>query len=186
MKDMYEFEGPASSDLWQALAPRMLRDLGLESSIGDESMEAELWDMCFQASPWQKKGAKMNASRFMAATSKALEEDRHWHMRLWGYTHICLETDMLTGAEFNRMVVPGSAATDGPGAAGDEDAAKLRQPLPEEQMLRRACQNAMVVAMMMLADTDNQVRQRCIISAAKAIQFIMQSACMLHVRFAVP
>ena len=184
MTDMYESGGPASSDMWQALAPRMLRDLGLESSMGDEHMEAELWNMCFQASPWQKKGAKMNASRFMAPTSRALQEDKHWHMRLWGYTRICLETSMLTGAESNRMVMPGSAATGGPGAAGDEGAARLRQPLPEEQMLRRACQNAMVVAMMMLSDTGNQVKQRCIISAAKAIQFGLQSACM-YLGFAV-
>ena len=99
----------------------------------------------------------MNANRFMGAASRPMQEDQHWHMRLWGYTHICIELDMLQGEEFNKMVIP--TAAPGDGQDHPEDTAQLRQPLPEEKMPRRACQNAMVVAVMMLSDPDNQYRQ---------------------------
>ena len=165
MRDLHDFEGPASQPLWQAFAPKILHDLGMDSHIGDDGIQEQLWEICFDASPWQKKGTKMNANRFMGAASRPMQEDQHWHMRLWGYTHICIELDMLQGKEFNKMVIP--TAAPGDGQDHPEDTAQLRQPLPEEKMLRRACQNAMVVAVMMLSDPDNQYRQRCICTAAK-------------------
>ena len=58
MHDLHDSEGLASQPLWQAFAPKILHDLGMDSHIGDDGIQEQLWEICFDASPWKKKAPK--------------------------------------------------------------------------------------------------------------------------------
>lgn len=161
MEDLREFESPSTSPLFQALALNMLKDAGEEHLVGTPDIEDELWRRLFEESPWVRKGSKMNQNRFLGNVFSPMAEDRHWTMRLFGYLHIALELDMLKGKAFSKILFPENALSSGRSVVV-EDSATLRRPLPEEAVLRSACQHALVVAVLQLSNEDNRTRSRII------------------------
>lgn len=156
LEDLREFQTSSDCPLFEALSPGMLKDSGDPALSHSFDVAELLWERCFEASPWAKKGCKINASRFMTCVRRAREEDANWNFRLFGYLYIALECDMLRGSAFKQLVVPEALVNDG----GEETL--LRRDTPDEKMLRSACANALVVSVVMLGDPDNQARQRII------------------------
>jgi hypothetical protein len=67
MKDLGQFESPASCPLFGAMARKMLRDTDEEHRIGDPDIEEMLWHRLFDESPWARKGRKIHHNKFLDA-----------------------------------------------------------------------------------------------------------------------
>ena len=105
--------------------------------------------------------------KFLAATAKIKKEEHLFHQRLFGYLHIALESDMLSGKAARKLVVPKEIAGDG---AEDPEHAPLRRPLLEDKALRQQCQNALVFAVVVFSDEDNLMRRNSIVRIAEPWQ----------------
>lgn len=150
---------PQECVLFQSLAPKMLSDRAAQTDefLASESAEESLWWMLKAESPWARKGRKVSMNRFLAALRMGRDEDKHWNMRLYGYTLTCLEMDLLKGKRFQGLL---AKLQDG----GQEGGPTKREG-PEATALRAACQDALVCAVMMLQDPMSQRLQRIIFTS---------------------
>lgn len=130
-------------------------------------VRAAIWDRTDQpitllpSAPPQTNTPKVNSSKFLAGLLKFRQEEQWFSMRLFGYLHLALELNMLTGHQLQTILVPASRAYDRPPADGEE-AEPLRRPVPEEQALRNSCKNSVTLACAVFSDCDNLTRQRLI------------------------
>lgn len=134
------------------------RRLGQPSGGG--GIEEALWQRCADDSPWNCKDTKHNSGRFMGFVSRSLKEAPF--QRLCAYTFLALEMGWMTGAAFERLVLPRDP-NDGP----VEDSAKMSRPQADEALLRASCRNAVVLAVHFLENSENQCNQAILTSVAK-------------------
>jgi hypothetical protein len=106
MKDLGQFESPASCPLFGAMARKMLRDTDEEHRIGDPDIEEMLWHRLFDESPWARKGRKIHHNKFLDALENT------WMTSFFKGTRLMFKRKK-DGAEwlFSLGEVPGSAAS---------------------------------------------------------------------------
>lgn len=149
-----------------ALFNDMVGDIRWEMSFdegGEGLSDNDIWDMIPTMECFQKKGYRVNANRFMGWVKLSTKEAPQWTMRKLVYTYIAIEADMLAGKNLRTLVAKPVelGAVDGTTAVG--------KAAGEEKVLRAACQNTLVMAVLILGDVMNRLRVRAMVALTKPL-----------------
>lgn len=152
-------KGPDSSvpPLVAARASSLLQESGKAHLFSSPGALEQMWNEFCQANPFSKKGSKTCLNRFMSLTKQGQEELKHWSFRLAAYELVAMESDMLSGAKFQKVILSRSGVGIGEQAAsaaeGDIPAATTsRRSDRVDHALRSSCANALVVAVCLLSE----------------------------------
>lgn len=152
--------------VFQALLPGMIRDQGMCHLAGDPNISRLVWEAMRDRSCWATKGSRVHLNRFLAVIRTGLHEMQCWHERLFAYTWIAIEMDMLKGAKLERLRLKDPASGQGDDAAS----VPLQHATPDKQALKAACQNTLVLSVLALSAPENNMKQRVILAACEPVE----------------
>lgn len=123
---------------------------------------AALWAHLEKLTPFEKRGYKINTARFMAFQRASYDLTKDWSLLLFKAEFLGLELDMAKGRSFKEKVLAKQSLL--------KEAAELNSTSREvlaldAKLLRSACQNAVVISMMVLGVPRHR-RLLCIVTGA--------------------
>lgn len=147
-----------------ALFNDMVGDIRWEMSLdedGESLSDNDIWNMIPTMECFQKKGCRVNANRCMGWVKQSTKDAPQWTMRKLVYTYIAIEADMLAGKNLRTLAAKPVelGAADGTTAVGEAAGG--------EKVLRAACQNTLVMAVLILGDAMNRFRVRAMVALTK-------------------
>ncbi len=152
--------------MFKALAPRIFDDFrcfgNFEIGLGQDPEEA-LWTKVTESSPLHNKGYITNLNRFMAMIERGRELLGSWHLKLLQYALCTIECGMMSGGKWSKLVFKQPAGED-PTVAKSTSSERV---CITERALRSSCQNALVIATLMLEEPWNHILLKIICSAAE-------------------
>lgn len=115
--------------------------------VHDADPVGALWGHVKGLAPFEKRGYKINTARFMAFQRAAYDLLKDWSLLLFKVEFLGLELDMVKGRAFKEKVLVKQGLL--------QEAAELNSTSREvlaldAKLLRSACQNAVVISMMVL------------------------------------
>lgn len=160
--DKRERRCPDNSPLWQRRAAETLWDRDASFMIGNDDVQAWLWQVSYDSGPWANTGPAHNHIRFCGFAHRAKQAATAWTVRLWGYECIALDEDWLKGASAKAFIL---------GKRADPQAgqvAKMKHESELDQQLRGACCNSVVFSIRVLSNTGYNVLLRGIVLVGAA------------------
>ena len=146
-------------------ADTILSELNGKVLVEDGKPIDALWAYICDLAGFPKQGRRVNMCRFLAWVRGAKFLLQHWTLLLWMLEHLCIEMDMLGGTKLRSLAVK------------DQDASQIEEqtttstavPSLESKALRSCCQNAAVVAVMILGDYSNRRLMACMVWSAESL-----------------
>lgn len=162
---VFGFENHQQNVLFHELFSSILVDRDESWRLGEEGLELEVWGSLESASPFAKKGKKVNTSRFMGIHHEGWAFVRSWHSRFWTQTHLCIEMNWLRAKHFGGLK-PAKLDNE-----ADMDAAMKSSAASAAKALRQSAGNALVATTLWMSDGDNYWRTRTILKTCQAWEF---------------
>lgn len=139
--------------LFQAHIGDMLSDLeGSLPEVDWQSSEEAAWEWLRDNCTFARKGYRCNLNRFMSVIKDGLDLKRRWTAMLFQCEVVALEQDMVSNKKFVERVALRRSGRD---AAATPTTSSVVQGM-DEKLLRSVAQNALVIAMVFLADRANR------------------------------
>lgn len=160
---------PASCPLFLELAPALLAKtsaLGIELA-GVEDPEIELWRWLMDRGFCRKFGAKISACRFQASVHSAEQNTQEWHVDRFWRTFAALEMDMLKSHKLHERLAMHSGAAESVEEGGGQTSGRLTI---EDRSLKAACQNVLVLSVVMLQEETNARLVNSILASALVVK----------------
>ena len=160
-------ENPHTCPLFMELFPRIVQETGKDSYDVQGNLEQQIWNELRSNSPWTLKGTKVVKSRFLGLISTWRKEAKWWSRRLFGYLYTCLELGFMPAPtqKLDKLKVKDTA-----GKEAEKPGTSAKKESSEEEAVRKACSNQMVLGTMFLADPSNLSTLHIILEATAAVE----------------
>ena len=145
---------------------RILKELGAACRFDGSSPIGALWSYIRGLAGFPKQERRVNFCRFMAWLRGAKLLLKHWTLMLWLLEHLCLELDMMGTSKLKAIAVKSHVTEQ----VGEQTTTSSAVPSLESKALRSCCQNAAVVAVMILGDYENRRLMACMVWAADPLE----------------
>lgn len=163
MDEYFELMSPSQCPLFQELLKPILRDREEEGRMAEQGIADIVWDELRELDGIRvRRGEVISFNRFMGMLREGRREDKRWHSRLHSQLITCMQNGMFSDPAFDKVMVRARRSQPDGGDGCEEERATAIENR-DERVLKRACQNVLVLSTLMLADPLNQARQRCIL-----------------------
>ena len=164
MVHCFQTHTSSSCELFQEHLPGLLLDVAADLPEYEDGMTTDerAWRFLEEHSAFQKKGEKVNLTRFHSVVKEGREFVKRWTSTLVQCEYVSLEMDMLKGKKFTDKVTVKMAGRD-PDAP---DTTAATATALDDRALRSCCQNSVVIALMFLSEDLNLRLMHMVVSLA--------------------
>ena len=165
-KEMRDHLAPELVPLFMACAPLMLDDVdhATKVALGSNWCKA-LWDDCLQEPPLQNKVYKVNQHRFFGGIKTAREDLKVYHKTQVVEEHAAIEGGMMPPRDIKMgPTIMKVKAQHGDSLNKSTDSSRVS---PLDRALRSQCQNALVMAVVLRGDEQNNVLLRITVTMSE-------------------
>ena len=154
----------------------MLLDIADDKGISHEATQAgfarRLWNDMEKEKCFWHRGDMVKLGRFMSTCHRARQELPLWSTRLLSLLYFAMETGQINRGMIDDLIQKKAALQVQSVRQGDDEIAPplAKETKESEQKFRNVCKSTLKLAILMLSDPENKVRQRIKVTVAESLE----------------
>jgi hypothetical protein len=156
--EIFKTQKHNTCELFQFFLPELLADGSTSKYSKCEDPAEACWNGLREENVLDNKGGKTVSNRFCGVIRKMRLDLQSKAQRKWWYLHVALELDMVGSPKFAKLITRGVDL---------RRSTSAKVEAPEEDALRKACSNQLVVAIMDMMGADAYRIDKIIVTVPK-------------------